>query len=114
MREIMRDTVAVNFPGDITKAIQIAEGYLSAKPSAPKWGTKWTAHIKNAGYVIGRTTPNGTNWWHLDFDAEKKLHINAMNEDTQENNCISLTVPGGVPPQSDEYCRVSSRRGGLI
>lgn len=102
MTEIVRAAFKVNFPGDFRKAIVEAEKYLSDTPTLPKWGEKWTDNIKNAGYVIGRTTATGCCWWHVDFDAQKKLHINAIDSHTGINNAIPLTVPGGIT-QSDEY-----------
>lgn len=41
----------------------------------PWWGQTRSEHIKNAGFVIGFKKSNG-DAWRLDYDNEKKLHIN--------------------------------------
>jgi hypothetical protein len=102
MTEEIKPSFAVNFPSDFRKAIAEAEKYLSDKPTLPKWGNKWTANIKNAGYVIGMTSETGCCWWHVDFDGTKKLHINAIDSHTGVNSAMPLLVPGGLV-QSDEY-----------
>lgn len=52
--------------------------------SEPLWGEKDTKHLKNLGFVIGMTDPVKTQWYRVDFDPEKKLHIN-WEQDTNDH-----------------------------
>ncbi len=54
-----------------------AMAHCGATYTIPWWGDKWTANLKNAGYVIGFIdSTNANRHWHLDWDPVKGLHLN--------------------------------------
>jgi len=88
-------------------AVKAAEKWLTDTPLLPKWGIKWTQNIKNAGYVIGRTTNDNKCWWHIDYDDAKGLHINALDNFRQINQVYKVSAWDPVPTKEKALSRLA-------
>ncbi len=77
--------------------------------SEPLWGTKNTLHLKNLGFVIGMKDPAKTQWYRVDFDPDKKLHINweqdtrSHGEKTARLKECYLVRPHILDPEDEMY-----------
>lgn len=68
----------------IGTALELVRADHPGDYAEPLWGTKDTQHLKNLGFVIGLKDPRKTQWYRIDFDPDKKLHIN-WEQDTQSH-----------------------------
>jgi hypothetical protein len=60
----------------IGSAIALMKDHHPGQYEAPVWGMKNTEHLKNLGFVIGYKDNAKNQWYRVDFDPGKGLHIN--------------------------------------
>jgi hypothetical protein len=66
--------------GTYGDAIQHIQHVYGNDFTTPWWGESNSAHLKNAGYVIGfKKDSNPKIAWRLDYDETKGLHINFID-----------------------------------
>lgn len=73
------------------------------------WGTKNTDHIKNLGFVIGYEDKSKRQWFRVDYDPQKGLHLNweqdaenARGSKTRLKECF-LIKPFILAPEDEMY-----------
>lgn len=54
----------------------------------PKWGDKYTANLRNVGFVIGYQKDDERVYWRLDYDDTKGLHINFEDTSVNPKRCV--------------------------
>ncbi|MBK8097741.1 MAG: hypothetical protein IPK26_11575 [Planctomycetes bacterium] len=62
--------------------------------TAPWWGDKATEHINNRGFVIGFQDTSKAARWRLDYDPQKGLHINWVQDikgSDQAKECYKIS-----------------------
>lgn len=76
--------------GTLEAAVQhIKNEHQGHKFNVPWWGQSNSAHIKNAGYVIGfKSDQNDKITWRLDYDPVKGLHINYSDSTAAETRKV--------------------------
>jgi hypothetical protein len=74
--------------------------------AAPWWGDKFTDNIKNRGYVIGWKDNTKNARWRLDYDNDKRLHINWVQDVTgseQKKECYKINALNFEQTMFDYY-----------
>ena len=89
MVEIVHKTVSET----IDAAIALCTSENPGRYSEPKWGMKESAHINNLGLVIGFQDPTKQQYYRVDWDPEKGLHVNYQTLNGTRKVCYRVAPP---------------------
>ena len=81
--------------------------------TSPWWGDKESANMKNRGYVIGLKDDTKKSRWRLDFDPDKGLHINWVQDvvgDEQLKECYKISALNPQQVMFDYYVGMTKTR----
>jgi hypothetical protein len=91
MAEIVHKTVF----SSVSAAKEQVESDHNGTYDTPWWGDKDSEHMKNRGYVIGWKDDTKRARWRLDYDPEKELHINWVQDvkgSAQAKECYRINA----------------------